>query len=57
MQRESLLTFQLFWEEVEQGLNTLREKPWYQRQSERARTKLELHFSVKTLMNARFPLT
>nr|WP_302020520.1 RNA polymerase sigma factor [uncultured Acetatifactor sp.] len=44
--------FTLFWEEMKQGLDSLREKPWYQRQSERARTKLELHFCVKTLMNA-----
>lgn len=43
--------FDLFWEEMERGLEELREKSWYQRQSERARTKLELHFCVKTLLN------
>lgn len=44
--------FPLFWEEMARGLDALRDKPWYQRQSERARTKLELHFCVKSLMNA-----
>lgn len=44
--------FQLFWEEVKRALGELREKPWYLRQTERARTKLELHFCVKLLMNA-----
>ncbi len=44
--------FRLFWEEAERGLKELREKPWYQRQTEHARTKLELHFCVKILMNA-----
>lgn len=44
--------FPLFWEEMERGLAKLREKNWYQRQTEHARTKLELHFCVKTLMNA-----
>ncbi|MCI9438725.1 MAG: RNA polymerase sigma factor [Lachnospiraceae bacterium] len=44
--------FGLFWEEMEQGLGKLRGKSWYQRQTEHARAKLELHFCVKTLMNA-----
>ena len=44
--------FELFWEEVEKGLAELREKPFYQRQKEHARTKLELHFCVKVLLNA-----
>ncbi len=44
--------FTLFWEYAEQGLKELREKPWYQRQTGHARTKLELHFCVKILMNA-----
>lgn len=44
--------FPLFWEEMARGLDALREKTWYQRQSEQARTKLELHFCVKSLMNA-----
>lgn len=43
--------FDLFWEEMERGLGELREKSWYQRQSERAQTKLELHFCVNTLSN------
>lgn len=44
--------FQLFWEETEQALSELREKPWYLRQTEHARTKLELHFCVRLLMGA-----
>ncbi len=44
--------FPLFWEEVGKGLADLREKTFYQRQKEPARYKLELHFCLKTLMNA-----
>lgn len=44
--------FKLFWEEVEKGLAELRKKPFYQRQKERVRTRLELHFCVKVLLNA-----
>lgn len=44
--------FGLFWEETEKGLCELREKPWYLRQTEHAKSKLELHFCVKLLMNA-----
>lgn len=44
--------FPLFWEELEKGLTALREKAYYKRQKEHARYKLELHFCVKTLMNA-----
>ena len=44
--------FALFWEEMERGLSKLRQKSWYQRQTEHARAKLELHFCVKTLMRA-----
>lgn len=44
--------FPLFWEELEKGLTALREKAYYKRQKEHARHKLELHFCVKTLMNA-----
>lgn len=44
--------FPLFWEEVEGGLAELKEKPFYKRQKERARAKLELHFCIKALMNA-----
>lgn len=44
--------FPLFWEKLEEGLVILREKAFYKRQKEHARTKLELHFCLKTLMNA-----
>lgn len=44
--------FPLFWEEMNRSLTVLREKQWYQQQTEHARTKLELHFCVKTLKNA-----
>lgn len=44
--------FPLFWKELEKGLTKLREKPYYQRQKEHARVKLELHFCIKTLINA-----
>lgn len=44
--------FPLFWEELEKGLAVFREKAFYKRQKEHARHKLELHFSLKTLMNA-----
>lgn len=44
--------FPLFWEEMEKGLSALREKAYYQRQTEHARAKLELYFCVKTMMNA-----
>lgn len=44
--------FPLFWEETERGLAELREKPFYVRQNACARTRLELYFSVKLLMNA-----
>ena len=46
--------FELFWNEVEKGLNELREKSYYLRQSEHAKTKLELYFAVKLLMYAHF---
>ncbi|MBD5459785.1 MAG: RNA polymerase sigma factor [Lachnospiraceae bacterium] len=44
--------FRLFWEEAEKGLCKLRTRPYYLRQTEHARSKLELHFCVKLLMNA-----
>lgn len=44
--------FPLFWKELAGGLDKLREKSYYTRQKEHARQKLELHFCLKTLMNA-----
>lgn len=44
--------FSLFWEEMEKGLSELCGKAYYQRQTEHARAKQELHFCVKALMNA-----
>lgn len=44
--------FRLFWEDMEKGLDALRQKSWYLDQTERARVKLELYFCVKTLMDA-----
>lgn len=44
--------FQLFWEDVGLALGELRQKPWYLRQTERARTRLELHFCIRLLINA-----
>lgn len=44
--------FPLFWEEAARGLEELRKKPYWPRQAERARTKLELNFCIKLLMNA-----
>lgn len=45
--------FGLFWQETEKGLQELRKMPWYLHQTEHARAKLELHFCIKLLMNAR----
>lgn len=44
--------FGLFWEETGRALEQLRQKSWYLRQTRRARTRLELHFCVRLLMNA-----
>lgn len=44
--------FGLFWEKMAEGLNRLREREYYRRQTEHAKSKLELHFCVKVLMNA-----
>lgn len=44
--------FPLFWEELASGLARLKEKSYYKRQKEHARHKLELHFCLKTLINA-----
>ena len=44
--------FELFWREAEQALSELRAKEYYCRQSSHAKMKLEMHFSVKMLLNA-----
>lgn len=44
--------FGLFWEKMAEGLNKLREREYYTRQTEHAKAKLELHFCLKVLMNA-----
>lgn len=44
--------FLLFWEETAKALEELRQRPYWLRQSGRARSKLELYFCIKILMNA-----
>lgn len=44
--------FSLFWEETARGLRELQRRPYYVRQAPRIRTRLELHFCVKLLLNA-----
>lgn len=44
--------FLLFWRETEKGLSELREKTYYERQTEHARNKMELYFCVKALIGA-----
>lgn len=44
--------FALFWAGMAPGLAALRASEWYRQQAEGARANLELHFCVKTLMNA-----
>lgn len=44
--------FGLFWEKMAEGLNKLREREYYTRQTEHAKVELELHFCVKVLINA-----
>lgn len=44
--------FDLFWNETEKALSELREKEYYKRQTEHGKTKLELHFCIKLLLNA-----
>ncbi|OGO90551.1 MAG: hypothetical protein A2Y17_01630 [Clostridiales bacterium GWF2_38_85] len=42
--------FDLFWVEIEKALSELREKEYYKRQTEHAKSKLELHFCIDLLM-------
>ena len=44
--------FELFWNETQEALAALREKDYYQRQTPHGRTKLELYFAIKLLLNA-----
>lgn len=44
--------FELFWNKTHEALCALRKKDYYLRQSEHGKSKLELHFCIKLLMNA-----
>jgi RNA polymerase sigma-70 factor (ECF subfamily) len=44
--------FDLFWNEIEIGLFDLREKSYYKRQAYQCKSKLELHFCIRTLINS-----
>ena len=45
--------FELFWRKTAEALGVLRTKPYYGRQSAHGKAKLELHFCIKLLMNAK----
>lgn len=44
--------FDLFWKKTDEALCTLRKQNYYLRQSEHGKSKLELHFGIKLLLNA-----
>ncbi len=44
--------FDLFWKKTYEALCALRKKSYYLRQSEHGKSKLELHFCIKLLLNA-----
>ena len=44
--------FESFWSVVSEALAELRERDYYKRQNNHAKHKLEIHFSIKLLMNA-----
>lgn len=44
--------FCLFWEDTAKGILALREQEYYKRQTQQAKTMLELHFCIKVLLHA-----
>ncbi len=44
--------FDLFWSKTDEALCTLRKRDYYLRQSEHGKSKLELYFCIKLLLNA-----